>query len=87
MLGVQQDLSVITHPLVSSIFLKKDYSGDASRYHEDVLVIETNFNHNAADNDEAFDSYLVELLSDLNDLKIQAEEKIGKFDRVDIRTH
>lgn len=86
MLSTQQTLNGITHPLISSIFLKKDFS-DPSKYHEDVLVIETNFNHNDAEHDEAFDSYLIELLSDLNDLKVQAEEKIGKFDRVDIRTH
>lgn len=81
-----QPITAITHPLVSSIFIKKDFGNDLSKYHEDVLVIETNFNHENTQ-DDTFNMYLVDLLSDLHDLQVQAEEKIGKFDRVDIRTH
>jgi hypothetical protein len=82
MMNVPERLTSVTHPLISSIYLKKNYSGMHDS--EDVLVIETNFSN--SDTDEDFDSHLSELLFDLHDLQIQAEEKIGHFDRVDIRT-
>lgn len=86
MLDVHNSLTGISHPLISSIFLKKDFAEDSAKYHEDVLVIETNFTHDNT-KDEAFETYLNALLLDLPDLKMQAEEKVGRFDRVDIRTH
>lgn len=73
----------ITHPLINAMYMKRDFTNPK---HGNVLVIDTNF----ADSDEehdAFDSYLTDLLLDLEDLKQQAEAKVGKFDRVDIRTH
>lgn len=76
-------LKDIKHPLVSSLHMKKDFVHGHS---EDVLVIETDF----PDEEEdylSFDSYLTTLLLDLKDLKSQAENRVGKFDRVDIRTH
>ena len=82
MMNVPEILNSVTHPLLSSIYLKKNYSGMHDP--EDVLVIETNFSNSDAEED--FDSRLSELLYDLKDLQIQAEEKIGHFDRVDIRT-
>jgi hypothetical protein len=82
MMNVPERVTSVTHPLISSIYLKKDYSGVRSS--EDVLVIETNFSHEEPE--ENFDTHLSALLSDLHDLQIQAEEKIGHFDRVDIRT-
>lgn len=81
MLNVPERITSVSHPLVSSIYLKKDYANDAS----DVLVIETNFSHTDNENDQ-FDSYLTELLGDLRELKAEAEKKVGHFDRVDIRT-
>ena len=72
-------ITAITHPLVASMFIKKDFGNDLSKYHEDVLVIETNFNHENT-RDDTFNMYLVDLLSDLHELQVQAEEKIGKFD-------
>ncbi len=83
MLAVPEQLNAVSHPMVTSMYLKKDYgsSGD-----EDVLVIETNYSKSEEDY-ESFDSYLMDLLLDLNDLKRQAEDKIGHFDRIDIRTH
>ncbi len=83
MLAVPEQLSAVTHPMVASMYLKKDYgrTGD-----EDVLVIETNYSQSEEDY-ESFDSYLMDLLLDLNDLKRQAEDKIGHFDRIDIRPH
>ena len=83
MYTVAEKLKTIRHPLVSSLSLKKDYHDDQA---EDVLVIETNFSQ--ADEDyDTFDSYLTDLLLDLEDLKNKAETCVGKFDRVDIRTH
>jgi hypothetical protein len=81
MLAVPEQLHAVTHPMVASMYLKKDFS---SLGNEDVLVIQTNFSKH--DNDyQDFDSYLTELLMDLNDLKRQAQDKIGHFDRIDIR--
>lgn len=49
------------------------------------MVIETNFPEQ--DEDHGFDSYLVDLLIDLEEIKKNAEDRVGKFDRIDIRTH
>jgi hypothetical protein len=76
MLAVPEQLKSVTHPLISSMYLKKDYG--AIRDGEDVLVIETNF-------DGSHDSSLMELLGDLPTLQLLAEQKVGAFDRVDIR--
>jgi hypothetical protein len=83
MLAVPEQLSAVSHPMIASMYLKKDFGSDGN---EDVLVIETNYSKSEEDY-ESFDSYLMELLIDLNDLKRQAEDKIGRFDRIDIRTH
>lgn len=70
------------HPLVSSMYLKKDYGNlDRSR---DVLVIETNFSRNT-NNDHEYNSCLAVLLGDLRNLQKQAEKRLGSFDRIDIR--
>jgi hypothetical protein len=84
MLSVSQKLKTIRHPLISSLSLHKDYHDE--EHAEDVLVIETSFSR-ADDDEDTFDSYLTELLLDLEDLKNQAESCVGKFDRVDIRAH
>jgi hypothetical protein len=83
MMNVPERLTSVTHPLVSSNYLKKDYG--STHNSEDVLVIETNFAEAA--NDDSFENCLTTLLGDLHDLQIQAEQKIGHFDRIDIRTH
>ena len=83
MLNLPERLTSVTHPLISSIYLKKEYG--AKDAVEDVLVIETNFSQGEHEADH-FDTSLTELLGDLQDLQLQAEEKIGHFDRVDIRT-
>lgn len=72
----------ITHPLIANMYLKKDFGND----NQSVLVIDTNF-ADSEENHEEFDSYLTDLLLDLEDLKKEAESRVGKFDRVDIRTH
>lgn len=77
----------ISHPLVRDIYLKKDF-GHGLGKHEDVLVIETIAAPKSSDKTEdSFDSYLIDILSDLEELKSQAEARIGHFDRVDIRAH
>lgn len=74
----------VVHPLVRSMYLKKDISSYFQP--ENVLVIETNFDpQEGVDHDS--DSYLMDLLIDLQDLKARAEKEIGAVTRVDIRRH
>ena len=75
-------IKTVVHPLVRSMYLKQDL--DAGHAGETVLVIETNFTQQDMTND---DSYLVDLLIDLQDLKDKAEKEIGTINRVDIRRH
>lgn len=75
-------IKTVVHPLVHSMYLKKDYH--AGHVGENILVIETNFHQQDASND---DTYLVDLLIDLQDLKDKAEKEIGTINRVDIRQH
>lgn len=86
MLSTQNKLGTITHPLVANMYLKKDFGAPFAKHHEDVLVIETNFPVDET-NTRSFNACLNDLLSDLPDLQVQAEAKVGPFDRVDIRTH
>ncbi|MCF8495706.1 MAG: hypothetical protein K9G62_03460 [Alphaproteobacteria bacterium] len=83
MISIVDQVSHITHPLVSSLYLKKDPG--KRRQGETVLVIETNFSEQEEDH-ESFDSHLLDLLLDLQDLKDQAESRVGKLDRIDIRS-
>ena len=75
----------ITHPLVRNAYLKKAASLSDQK-EEDVLVLEA-----YGDDSELelgnFDSYLYDLVADLEDLKDQAEKQVGSIDRVDICTH
>lgn len=82
MTPVIQEIKAISHPLVSSIYMKKNLSGAAG---ENVLVIETMFPDRDAREEE---DYLFDLLVDLEAIKRQAEIDVGSFiDRVDIRKH
>lgn len=85
---VPEHVTGISHPMVREIYLKKDF-GNGGLKHEDVLVIETMPHEKSGDNldYESFDSYLIDILADLDDLKMQAQSKVGHFDRVDIRSH
>lgn len=84
MLAVPQKVTGIYHPLVADMYLKKDFSHH--NCYQDVLVIEVRSGSEDGEHD-GFDSYLTDLLTDLEDLKRQAENKLGCFDRVDIQTH
>ncbi len=80
MLNIPQRIHAIQHPLVDEAYLKKEFSQDPRG--EDVLVIETSIH-----DDDNHDAYLSTFISDLSDLKHQAEQQIGYFDRIDIRIH
>lgn len=84
--NVPQYITGVTHPLISEIYMKKDYAHD---HQENVLVIKTHSLDQAAQGaeSEAFSDILIDLLSDLEDIKTYAEERVGSFDRVDIRAH
>lgn len=87
---VPEYVTGITHPLISGVYHKKEYTGGNHPRQQDVLIIETlSQNSFGADHDayDSFDSYLLDLLLDLDSLKKQAESKIGAIDRIDIRTH
>ncbi len=75
-------IKTVVHPLVRSMYLKKDL--EAGHAGENILVIETNFTQQDVTAD---DTYLVDLLIDLQDLKDKAEKEIGTINRVDIRRH
>ncbi len=74
---------IISHPLISSLHIQKD-AKDSKR---NVLILETRFPQNSRQSTGNFDSYLMDLLADLEDIKYQAEFWVGKFDHVDIRLH
>jgi len=77
-------LAEVTHPLVVDMYLKKDFGGPTTQHHDDVLVIETKFPVRDGDT-RNFNACLSDLLSDLPELQREAEARIGRFDRVDIR--
>lgn len=81
MLAMPEKINAVCHPLINSMYVKHNVGG------KDVLVIETNFSQDKTDSD-LYDSYLTELLFDLENLKdlAQAKTKSGHIDRVDIRT-
>lgn len=76
----------ISHPLVRSAYLKKE--SRANRREQDVLVLEA---HSKDQNQHMefgdFDSYLYDLVSDLEGLKEQALRQGSSIDRVDICAH
>jgi hypothetical protein len=82
MLTVPEKITAVSHPLVASMYLKKDFHG--SDPSEDVLVIETNFTDKNG-GEITFADYLMELLADLPEIQEQAEQRVGHIDRVDIR--
>lgn len=81
MFAMPEKVNAVCHPLVDSMYVKRDAGG------KDILVIETNFSQDKTDH-ELYDSYMTELLFDLENLKDIAETKTGTehIDRVDIRS-
>ena len=82
MLPMQEQITGITHPNVTAIYLKHDYSQKGRA--QDVLVIETSFDPSKNQNDQVNSAYM-ELLKDLRNLQRRAEKKIGHVDRIEIR--
>ncbi len=76
----QQILTNVSHPLVTGMYTKRDYDGTNKA--QEVLVIETNMEETEF---YARDDRLIDLLTDLNELRMMAEDKIGHIDRIDIR--
>lgn len=80
MFAVPEKIKGITHPLIADMYLKKDIKN------KNVLVISAH-SHEEIDDYEDYDSYLIDLLSDLDVLKSKLEEQNNYFDRIEIRTH
>lgn len=87
MLNKEEAMSavVLTHPLVRDAYVKKAASRSARRF-VDVLVIEL-LDRGPDREHVGFDSYLCDLVLDLQVLKEQAEQQAGAIDRIDICTH
>lgn len=86
---VPEYVTGVSHPMIREMYLKKEFVNGSLQGGQDILVIEM-FAEAGADEKEheSFDSHLIDVLADLEDLKAQAESKMGHhFDRVDIRTH
>ncbi len=80
-ISVPEQVKGIHHPHINEMYLCKE-AGATPAMNKGVLVIETNaMDENSSD----YDSYILDLLIDLNDLKSRVEEKVGAFDRIDIR--
>lgn len=79
---MQEEITGITHPYITGLYLKHNY--DRAGKAEDVLVIETDFDPSKKENGHTIPAYL-DLLNDLGLLQKAAEEKVGHVDRIDIR--
>ncbi len=86
MMGSVDMVRTIAHPLVKSAYTKKDFNNSDRHHDSSILVIETNFSSDTHDQGD-FDTHLVDLLADLEELKNQAEKEVGTVSRVDIRHH
>lgn len=84
MLNIPERVKGIFHPLITDVYLKNDYS--TGKKNQKILIIET-LGPEPDDDHKMFDSYLIEILGDLKRLKKQVQEKIGPFNRIDIRAH
>ena len=79
-----QEISAFAYPGIAAMYKKRDYHIDGNA--EDVLIIETNFGDKGYE-DRTFDSYMTDLLLDLESIKDQAEERVGHIDRIDIKAY
>ncbi|MGB1077459.1 MAG: hypothetical protein ACPG05_04055 [Bdellovibrionales bacterium] len=73
----------ISHPLVRDAYVKKE--AKPNHVEQDVLVLEMVDDEHEGDT-SSFDSYLLDLLIDLESLKHQVQENGTIFHRVDIMT-
>lgn len=73
----------VSHPLIADMYLKQGHSSS----NDNVLIIETHRLDRDCDGTiNEFDHDLTDLFLDLDELKTKAESKVGKFNRVDIRS-
>lgn len=82
--NISQPVSGVTHPMISDIYLKKNIGDDT----DGVLVIEARKRNKANGHvmsEEEYQTDLLDLLIDLEDVKKKAEDKVGRFERIDIR--
>lgn len=80
---IQQPVK-IHHRLVRDAYFKKEANPDSRE--ENVLVIEARINSEDMELG-GFDGYLYDLITDLENLKAQAEQQADPIDRIDICTH
>ncbi len=72
----------ITHPHVTSAYIKQNLESDLNG--DQVLVLETDIDMTQDETDE--DKYF-DLLVDLQDIQRHVEKQFGNISRVDIRAH
>lgn len=79
MLNVPEEVKGLSHPRIASAFITK-------KADENILILEMHPDMiDAHANHDLFDSYLNEVLMDLEELKRRAEEQAGSVDHIDIR--
>lgn len=83
---MNNNIQSISHPLVSDIYVKREYVRGNLALCNDVLVIEANFSDAKTDY-QVYSAKLAELLMALPFIRDQVEETVGSIDRVDIKTH
>ena len=84
---IPKHVTGITHPNIADMYIKHHSIGRTNKIRK-ILIIETNARpQNTSPNQDyaEHDSYLIDLLIDLEDLKKQVEAKVGKLDEIDIR--
>ena len=73
----------IYHPMIQGVYLQDDYDKNLNK--QKVLVLETATEFEMTEY-EGFDPYLIDLITDLEDLKNKAIKQVGHIDRIDIQS-
>jgi hypothetical protein len=77
-------LNTISHPLIDSIYLKKEFNPRIRRdAGEGVLVIRTRLDGTIEKQDR--EDLFLHFLADLSEIKEKVEREAGKFSRIDIK--
>lgn len=79
MLAIPRRIKGVSHPFVNEIYMKKEIAEKNDI--KNILVIMTQKNSGSKAN-----LSMMELLTDLKSLQANIEEKVGQFDRVDIKS-
>lgn len=83
---MNQNLHSVCHPLVSDMYVKREFSANHPGMSEDVLIIEANFSEKEMDH-SLYSSMMSDLFLALPDIRDQVESSVGAIDRIDIKTH